>query len=128
MNEKEVLLQLMSETGINRTTLSNLVGYSSKSAVTEILNRQGMRVDIFVKLLEGLGCELVVKYKDKEWYMTKAQEETVKPMVETDVSSDQKAVAEETVSTLNKADLDRLLATNDEPPKKPKNTRIGLTK
>lgn len=70
MNEKELLLVLMKETGINKTTLSDLAGYKSKSAVTEILNRQGMRVEILVKLLEALGCELVVRYKNKEWYMT----------------------------------------------------------
>ena len=70
MNEKEILLQLMKETGINKTTLSELAGYNSKSAVTEILNRKGMQVNILVKLLEALGCELVIRHEGKEWLMT----------------------------------------------------------
>ena len=85
MNEKDILLQLMKETGINKTTLSELAGYNSKSAVTEILNRKGMQVNILVKLLEALGCELVIRYKGKEWFMTDTPTKLdIKALLETD--------------------------------------------
>ena len=69
MNEKEVLLDVMKTVNINQTTLGEKAGYKSKSAITEILNRRGMKVDILLKLLSAMDCELVVKHipSGQEW-------------------------------------------------------------
>lgn len=67
MTEKDVVLSVMTEVGVNKSELSNMAGYSSKSAVTEILNRTGMKVDILLKLLNAMNCELIVRHDGKEW-------------------------------------------------------------
>lgn len=63
MNIKELLLTIMKAQGMTQTTLSEKAGYKSKSAITEILNRRGMKVEILMKLLSVMNCELVVKDK-----------------------------------------------------------------
>ena len=67
MTEKDVILAIMNEVGVNKSELSNMAGYNSKSAVTEILNRTGMKIDILLKLLNAMNCELIVRHDDKEW-------------------------------------------------------------
>lgn len=69
MNEKEILQDIMKTVGMTQTALGEKAGYRSKSAITEILNRQGMKLDILLKLLTAMDCELVVKHvpSEKEW-------------------------------------------------------------
>ena len=69
MNEKETLREIMKTLNLNQTMLGEKAGYKSKSAITEILNRRGMKVDILLKLLSAMDCELTVKHKEsgKEW-------------------------------------------------------------
>lgn len=69
MTEKEMIVDVMKTLNINQTTLGEMAGYKSKSAITEILNRRGMKIDILLKLLTAMDCELVVRHPDsgKEW-------------------------------------------------------------
>lgn len=61
MNEKDIIKEVMAESGINRVTLGEMCGYKSKSAITEIMNRTGMKVEIFSKLLSAMGCEIIIR-------------------------------------------------------------------
>ena len=67
MNEKEIVRDIMKTLNINQSELASKTGYKSASGISEILNRRGMRVDIFQKLVEAMGCELVVRNGEKEW-------------------------------------------------------------
>ena len=69
MNEKEVLQDVMKSVNMNQTALGEKAGYKSKSAITEILNRRGMKVEILLKLLTAMDCKLVVRHSEsgKEW-------------------------------------------------------------
>lgn len=75
MNEKEVLQDIMKFVNMNQVTLGDKAGYRSKSAITEIFNRRGMKVDIMLKLLAAMDCELIVKHKEsgKEWTIEQQQ-------------------------------------------------------
>ena len=72
MNEKDIIKEIMTENKINRITLGEMCGYKSKSAITEIMNRAGMKIEIFVKLLNAMGCEVVVRNAStgSEWEVT----------------------------------------------------------
>lgn len=69
MNEKEVLIAVMKFLNMNQTTLGEKAGYKSKSAITEIMNRRGMKLEILLKLLSAMDCELIVKHPSsgQEW-------------------------------------------------------------
>lgn len=72
MDEKKLLEEIMAVRGHNRSSLAEKLGYATPSGVTERLRgKQAMRIDTFVKMLEALDCELVVRSalpKDKqEW-------------------------------------------------------------
>ena len=67
MNEKEIVRDIMKTLDINQTELAERTGYKAASGISEILNRKGMRVDILLKLINAMGCEVVVRSKDCEW-------------------------------------------------------------
>ena len=67
MNEKEIVRDIMKTLDINQTELAERTGYKAASGISEILNRKGMRVDILLKLVNAMGCEVVIRSKDCEW-------------------------------------------------------------
>lgn len=72
MNEKEIVKELIEMRRWSQEKLAKEIGYKSQSNINAILNRDtnGVRSDLLVKMLNALGCELVVRDKmgsDKEW-------------------------------------------------------------
>lgn len=63
MNEKDIILAAMDACGWNRATLAEKAGYAGQTAITNRLHGKSMRVDTFVKLLDVMGYEVVVKSK-----------------------------------------------------------------
>lgn len=66
MNEKDIILAAIDACGWNRATLAEKAGYSGQTAITNRLHGKSMRVDTFVKLLDVMGYEVVVKSKSSK--------------------------------------------------------------
>lgn len=62
MNASEVVKTVMKEKGYSSATLAKKLGCSTASFVSEKLRREnGMRTDWFVKMLNAMDCEIIVK-------------------------------------------------------------------
>ena len=74
MNSKQAVAEVMKERGYNNTSLAAKLGYAHPSGISERLRgKQDMRVDVLVKLLEALDCQLVIRSKlndKKEWLVS----------------------------------------------------------
>ena len=77
MECKNVIREIMKLRGFSNKTLAESIGYKTASGVSERL-RGNMRVDVLVKMLDAMNCELVVKSKlaDKsQWVITEEESE-----------------------------------------------------
>lgn len=64
MTDKEVIFEAMKAHNYNANVLAKSLGYSHTSGVTERLRvKQAMRCDTFVKFLDEMGFEVIVKSK-----------------------------------------------------------------
>lgn len=74
MTDKEIIFDAMKKRDYNKTILAKEMGYATHTGVTERLRgKQAMRCDTFVKYLEKMGFEVVVRSKraDKsEWVLS----------------------------------------------------------
>lgn len=71
MTDKEIVKAIMEMRGFSGKSLSEKIGFMTPSGVTERLRGQrAMRCDTFLKLIEAMDCEVVVrsKLKDKEQF------------------------------------------------------------
>ena len=72
MTEKDVVRELMSLRGWSQAKLAEEAGFKSQSNITGLLNQNhnGIRIDNLFKMLDAMGCEIVVRDKmgsKKEW-------------------------------------------------------------
>lgn len=71
MNEKEIIKTAMVADGITQKELAVALGWSSQQSVGNMLARKNsMRLDNFVKMLNEMGYEVVVRKKlgvSEEW-------------------------------------------------------------
>jgi transcriptional regulator with XRE-family HTH domain len=72
MNEKEIVREIMGIRKWSQADLAREAGFKSQSNITGLLNnnKNGIRIDNLVKMLNAMGCEIVVRDKmgsDKEW-------------------------------------------------------------
>lgn len=72
MNEKEIVREVMSIRKWSQKELAEEAGFKSQSNITGLLNnnKNGIRIDNLVKMLNALGCEVIVRDKmgsGKEW-------------------------------------------------------------
>lgn len=64
MNGKQIVSEIMKKRGFTNALLSKKLNYSTVSGVSERLRgKQDMRVDTFVKFLEAMDCEVIVRSK-----------------------------------------------------------------
>lgn len=61
MNEKDVIRAAMDARGFNQAMLAEKAGLKRQSNVSEMLRGKSMRVDNFVKLLDAMGFDVIVK-------------------------------------------------------------------
>lgn len=62
MNACELVKAVMKEKGYSNATLAKKLGCSTPSFVSEKLRREnGMRTDWFVKMINAMDCEIVIK-------------------------------------------------------------------
>ena len=70
MNEIEIVKALMKAKGMSGKTLSEKMGYTTASGVTNRLQSKTMTVEKLIEMLDAMDCELVIKNKvgDKETF------------------------------------------------------------
>lgn len=61
MTEKDILLEAMEVRGFTQKMLAESAGLARQSNVSEMLRSKSLRVDNFVKLLNAMGFDLIVK-------------------------------------------------------------------
>lgn len=71
MNASEIVKQAMKLDGITQKELATALELSSQQAVGNMLTRRnGMRIDNFIKIMDKMGYEIVVRKKlgvSEEW-------------------------------------------------------------
>lgn len=72
MNEKEIVRTIMSLRKWSQADLAREAGFKSQSNITGLLNnnKNGIRIDNLVKMLNAMGCEVVIRDKmgsGNEW-------------------------------------------------------------
>lgn len=71
MKSNEVVRAVMSADGITQMELANKMGYKTQSGVGNALSREnGMRVDVFVKMMNAMGYDVVVRRGKDEMAVT----------------------------------------------------------
>ena len=71
MKSNEVVRSVMSADGITQMELANKLGYKTQSGVGNALSREnGMRVDVFVKMMNAMGYDVVVRRGKDEVVVT----------------------------------------------------------
>lgn len=64
MKPNEIIKEIMKLRGFSNQSLATKLGKSTASAVSTKLSREkGMRVDIFLEMIEAMDCEVIVKSK-----------------------------------------------------------------
>lgn len=71
MKSNEVVRAVMSADGITQMELANKLGYETQSGVGNALSRKnGMRVDVFVKMMNAMGYDVIVRRGKDEMSVT----------------------------------------------------------
>lgn len=64
MKPNEIIKKIMKLRGFSNQSLATKLGKSTASAVSTKLSREkGMRMDIFLEMIEAMDCEVIVKSK-----------------------------------------------------------------
>lgn len=63
MTEKEILVDAMKTRGFTQQMLADAAGLKRQTNVSEMLRSRSLRVDNFVKLLNAMGFEVIVREK-----------------------------------------------------------------
>lgn len=61
---KELVRALTDKRGIKQVDLAERAGFAGQTNISAFYQSKNMRVDTLIKLLEALGCELVVRTVD----------------------------------------------------------------
>ena len=79
MTDKEIIQELMKKNRINEPKLAQMSGYKSNASIWKFLHKnQGIKVGTFLRLLDKLGMECVVRPKGKyrtKYKLTEGEEE-----------------------------------------------------
>ena len=71
MKSNDVVRSVMSSDGITQMELANKLGYKTQSGVGNALSREnGMRVDVFVKMMNAMGYDVIVRRGKDEMSVT----------------------------------------------------------
>lgn len=62
MNAAEIVRTIMTQVGMSQKKLATKVGLKAQQALfNKLNNKNGMRVDSFIKIMEALGYDVMVK-------------------------------------------------------------------
>lgn len=84
MNEKQVIREVLALRGWSQQKLAEEAGFKRQSNIGGLLKEdsKGIRVDTLIKVLDAMGCEIIIKDKmgsKKEWVLTTQQPEPAAP-------------------------------------------------
>ena len=79
MTEKDVVRKVMKLRGWAQPKLAEEAGFKSQSNITGLLNnnQNGIRIDNLFRILDAMGCEIVVRDKmgsKKEWVIDQKED------------------------------------------------------
>ena len=79
MTEKDVVRKVMEIRDWSQPKLAEEAGFKSQSNITGLLNnnKNGIRIDNLFKMLNAMGCEIVVRDKmgsKQEWIINMVEE------------------------------------------------------
>ena len=67
MKSNEVVRAAMKIDGLSQAALATKCGYATQSGIGNALNRDnGMRVDIFIKMMNAMGYDVIVRRGKEE--------------------------------------------------------------
>ena len=71
MKSNEVVRTAMKADGISQANLAAKLNYKTQSGVSNALGREnGMRVDVFVKMMNAMGYDVIVRRGKEEMVVT----------------------------------------------------------
>jgi hypothetical protein len=71
MKSNEVVRAAMKADGISQANLATKLNYKTQSGVGNALGREnGMRVDVFVKMMNAMGYDVIVRRGKEEMMVT----------------------------------------------------------
>lgn len=65
MSTKQIVKEIVEESGYSLATIADKAGYKRASNVSEYMRSENMRVDNFVKILNACGYKVVIKADKK---------------------------------------------------------------
>ena len=66
MNVRELMKEIVEESGLSQATIAEKAGYKRASNVSECLRSSNMRVDNMVRILKACGYELIIRSEKKD--------------------------------------------------------------
>lgn len=71
MKSEDVLWNALVIDGVTQQQMAERLGYKSHAAITNAMSRKtGMRMDLFVRIMNELGYEIVARRSDGEFIVT----------------------------------------------------------
>lgn len=73
MNANDIIKSAMATKGVTQKGLAQKAGIKNQSQISEMLSRNSVKADVFAKLLNGMGCDVIVRDRvsSKEWVLGK---------------------------------------------------------
>ena len=71
MNEIEIVKTLLKSKNVSHSVLSKKMGFATASGVSNRLQGKSMTVEVLLRMLDAMDCELIIKNKvgDKEVFV-----------------------------------------------------------
>ncbi len=66
MSTKDLVKEIVEESGMSLATIAEKAGYKRASNVSECLRSENMRVDNMVRILKACGYELIIRSERKD--------------------------------------------------------------
>ena len=66
MNARDLMKEIVEESGLSQATIAEKAGYKRASNVSECLRSNNMRVDNMVRILKACGYELIIRSDRKD--------------------------------------------------------------
>lgn len=97
INDKQIIKAALKSCGWSQKRLSDAMGYENKSSIATMLSRDAaLRLDTFMRMLDAMGFEVVVRSKypgmtNEEWLLS---EDTAKIETQRYVSQNERDLIE----------------------------------
>lgn len=65
MTAREIITSTMKQSGLNQTQMAAMIGLKNQSGFSMALGRADLKVGFFVKVLNAMGYEVVVKKRSR---------------------------------------------------------------